>query len=332
MYNRIIISRTDSIGDVMLTLPIMVWLKNNFSDLELIYLGKGYTKAIVDCFSVVDQFIDWKEIEQLPPAGRVDALRNLEADAIIHVFPVKEIALLAKKAKIPMRVGTSHRSFHLLNCNQRINFTRKKSPLHESQLNFELLRPFGLKEIPTMEEVMEMTAAFSIPKVELPEEIERTLSTAKKTVILHPKSQGSALEWPMDKYIELANKLVERGYTVFFTGTDVEGLLFRDLLPKNEQIIDTTGKLNLVQLIAFIGRVQNLVACSTGPLHIAGFAGIRTIGLFSPRKPIHPGRWSALGKNSISIVKDPNCPVCKKNASCLCIQDIEVEKVLQEIV
>jgi heptosyltransferase-3 len=46
---RILISRTDSIGDVMLTLPMCVWLKDHFIDAELIYLGKGYTRPVVDC-------------------------------------------------------------------------------------------------------------------------------------------------------------------------------------------------------------------------------------------------------------------------------------------
>ncbi|MFN9115702.1 MAG: glycosyltransferase family 9 protein, partial [Bacteroidota bacterium] len=97
-FERIVISRTDSIGDVMLTLPMLVWLKKNYPQSELIYLGSGYTRPVVDCFSVVDRFIDWKELEMLPTAERVSRFSELRADAIIHVFPVKEIASLAKKA------------------------------------------------------------------------------------------------------------------------------------------------------------------------------------------------------------------------------------------
>jgi ADP-heptose:LPS heptosyltransferase len=38
--DRIIISRTDSIGDVILTLPLCVWLKKQFPQTELIFLGQ----------------------------------------------------------------------------------------------------------------------------------------------------------------------------------------------------------------------------------------------------------------------------------------------------
>lgn len=328
---RIIISRTDSIGDVMLTLPMCVWLKKHVPNATLIYLGRGYTHAIVDCFSVVDEFVDWKSIENLPTSQRSEALKELKADVIIHVFPNKDIAALAKKARIPMRIGTSHRSFHLLSCSHRLNFSRKNSALHESQLNFELLKPLGLTEIPSLEEVMSMTSAFNVEHCTLPITLVDLLERNEKTVVLHPKSQGSALEWPLESYLQLANELVEKGYTVYFTGTEQEGDLFRSSLPVNDNIIDLTGKLSLKELIYFISQVKNLVACSTGPLHIAGFLGVRAIGLFSPRKPIHPGRWQPLGTNVRVLVFDPNCPICKKKKSCQCIQEITVDSVLAEI-
>lgn len=328
---RILISRTDSIGDVMLTLPMCVWLKDHFIDAELIYLGKGYTHPVVECFSVIDRFIDWEEISVLPTAEKTAFFIELNLDAIIHVFPNKEIASLAKKVKIPMRIGTSHRSFHLLTCNQRVGFSRKNSDLHESQLNFELLRPLGLKNIPNLAEMEDSLHAFRIPQETLPDDLQHLLATNDKTVILHPKSQGSAVEWPIGSYISLAEKLSHKGYTIFFTGTEKEGLLFRDQLPDNEKIIDVSGKMTLTQLIQFISQCKNLVACSTGPLHIAGFCGIRAVGLFSPKKPIHPDRWAALGRNVHILVNDENCPECKKKKHCNCIQQIAVDKVLAQI-
>jgi len=330
--NKIVISRTDSIGDVMLTLPLCVWLKNKYPEVQLVFLGSGYTKAIVDCFSVIDEFVDWKEMEAMPTAQRSDIVKEWKADAIIHVFPNKEIASLAKKAKIAMRIGTSHRSFHLLTCNHRLNFTRKNSLLHEAQLNFELLKPFGLKELPSIQEVTAMLDAFKVPNIKLPKKVENLLSKADKTIILHPKSQGSAVEWPIENYMELAKVLADQGFTVFFTGTETEGSQFRQLIPTNKQIIDTTGELSLPELIVLISKVHNLLACSTGPLHIAGFVGIRAIGLFSPRKPIHPGRWSPLGTNVRTLVHDENCETCKKKKSCTCISSISIEKVLTEII
>ncbi|MEJ6583374.1 MAG: glycosyltransferase family 9 protein [Crocinitomicaceae bacterium] len=324
---RVIISRTDSIGDVMLTLPMCAYLKEKFPTAEILFLGKGYTRAIVEAYSKVDEFIDWNDYVNQPKLEGAQNFRALNADVIIHVFPNKEIASLAKKVRVGMRIGTSHRSYHLLTCTHRINFTRKKSDLHEAQLNFELLRPFGSKERPTLEHVIESTSFLTVPKVELPAEF----AGLEDYSILHPKSQGSAKEWPIEKYISLTNELVEQGKTVVFTGTEAEGKHFRDQITFNDKVIDTTGKLTLEQLMVLIHGAKNLVACSTGPLHIAGFYGVTTIGLFSPKRPIHPGRWKALGTRAIALVFDPKCELCAKRKPCNCIESITVESVLEKI-
>jgi len=324
---RVIISRTDSIGDVMLTLPMCAWLKEQYPTIEILFLGKGYTRAIVEAYPKVDLFIDWNDFLNQPKTEKSQNFRDLNADVIIHVFPNKEIASLAKKVRVPMRVGTSHRSYHLLTCTHRLNFTRKKSDLDEAQLNFELLKPFGVKELPSLEEVIKSTAFLKVPKVDLPKEF----SSLKDYTILHPKSQGSAKEWPFEKYISLTNELISKGKTVVFTGTEEEGQKFRKELPESDSVIDTTGKLTLEQLMVLIHGAKNFVACPTGPLHIAGFYGINTVGLFSPKRPIHPGRWKALGRNVKTLVFDENCELCAKRKPCNCIEKITVEAVFEKI-
>lgn len=315
----------------MLTLPLAVWLKKQFPEVELLFLGSAYTEPIVACFQPIDRFVNWTEVLQIPTKQRSAFFQELEVDCIIHVFPNKEVAALAKKARIPMRIGTSHRAFHFLTCNYRLNFTRKNSKYHEAQLNFELLKPFGLKELPSLDELYKMLDSFKFVPCKLPEAIEYRLSSTTKWVILHPKSQGSAIEWPMDSYIELANRLLSYGFHIFFTGTALEGDQFRHFLPKQEAIVDLTGQLTLQQLIVLIARVEALVACSTGPLHIAAFSGIHAIGLYSPRVPIHPGRWKPLGRKVTILVNNPDCPQCAKKKPCTCVREISVDRVLKSI-
>lgn len=328
---KIIISRTDSIGDVMLTLPICTWLKKQNPDLFICFLGRNYTKPVISCFQSIDYFLDWDEIQRLNNSEKIAFFRNLNADSIIHVFPNKEIARLAKKAKIKQRIGTSHRIFHLLTCNVLLNFTRKNSDFHESQLNFELLRPFGLKSIPTINEIVTYTSYFQHSNTKLPDWLNTKLFEKRKSIILHSKSQGSAVEWGLENYKKLTEKLIHSEYNVFFTGTEKEGIEIRKVIEFSENCIDTTGKLSLEQLIVFISKVNALVACSTGPLHIAGFLNIHAIGLFSPKRPIHPGRWKALGNNVEILVFDEDCPQCKTKEKCNCIEKISVDSILQTI-
>lgn len=327
---RVIISRTDSIGDVVLTLPMCYWIKANYPSATVIFLGRNYTKAILEQCAAIDEICAWDEIEKLPVQARHQALKELNADIIIHVFPTKELAKKAKKAEIPVRIGTSHRAYHLLTCTHRVNFTRKNALEHESQLNFHLLKSMGLKELPSMQEVLELMKSFTVSEEKtLPSDIEKYLQDkAGKYAVLHPKSKGSALEWPLEKYIALAKSLVEQEYTVFFTGTEAEGKSFRSHLPKEAGFVDLSGKLSLEELIGFISRVDVLVACSTGPLHIAAICGVHAVGLYMDERPIHPGRWKPIGKN-VSVLAQ-KC-ICEKPKDELRHLSISVEKVLEKI-
>lgn len=321
---RVVISRTDSIGDVVLTLPMCAALKKLFSGVEIIFLGRNYTVEVLRCYPFIDQIIPWDEWEKQPFEKQKQLLKELNVDAFIHVFPRKELARLAKAANIKYRVGTSHRLFHWRTCNIKPNFTRKGSDYHESQLNFELLKAFGVSELPSIPELIDWLSYFE-PKAEMNSKLESLLNTDRKKIILHPKSQGSAVEWPMEKYIDLAKQLVKLDYRVYFSGTEKEGLLFRSELPENDEIIDVSGKSNLGEFITFISKCDGLLACSTGPLHLAAILNKKAIGLYTNLRPMHPGRWAPLGKNSKAITMEKSHPELDD------INLIEVNKVLNSI-
>lgn len=304
LHNKtIIISRTDSIGDVVLTLPLCRWIKQKYPSCKLIFLGKNYTRPILECFPSIDQIVCWNEFEKLTKEKQIKAIRSLHADVFVNVFPNKNLAKLAKKAKIDYRIGTSHRFYHNLTCNIRPNFTRKNSDLHEAQLNFELIRSLGLEKIPSLNDLVNLTQEFQINEP-LPEPFKKLINSDKKNIILHPKSQGSAVEWPIEKYIELAEKLVKENYSIYFSGTEKEGRMFRDKLPKNDNIKDISGRMTLTEFMGFINACDILLACSTGPLHIASVLGKKAVGLYTKKRPMHKGRWAPIGMNSNVVTSD----------------------------
>lgn len=294
---RILLSRTDNIGDVILTLPMAGLIKEKYPKAEIYFLGKTYTKDIVACSHFIDKFLDWTEIEKRTKNEQVAFFAKQNIDFFIHVFPNKKIAQIAKKAKIKKRIGTSHRIYHHFYCNNLVDFSRKKSDLHEAQLNVKLLKPLSIffeKEYTYLNDYVGFS---KIPN--LPEKFQKLLSKDNKNVILHSKSNGSGEEWGLENFRKLSELLLDtEKVKIFLTGTEKEGKLFRKkLLFEHKNLIDLSGQMTLNELIAFIKKADVLVASSTGPLHIAGVCGIQTLGLFPTKRPIHPGRWAALGKN-----------------------------------
>ena len=271
------------------------------------------------------------EVLKLDDAAATAKLKTLNADTLIHVFPNKRIAQLAKKAKIKNRIGTTNRLYHWGNVNKLVKLSRKNSTLHEAQLNCKLLSPLGINIIPTLQELSNYIGFTKIPS--LNSASIALIDSTKNNVILHPKSNASAREWSLGNYKALIDLLPSEKYKIFISGTDKEKNILSDwikTLPSH--VVDITAKFSLEEFIAFISKANFLVAASTGPLHIAAAAGVGAIGIYPPIKPMHPGRWQPIGKNANYVCVDENCNDCKnKPQQCLCmdkISAVEVAKLL----
>lgn len=328
--NTIIISRTDSIGDVILTLPVAGVLRQLYPDSKLLFLGRTYTKPIIEACSHINSFINWDEILDKDSESRVADFKRLNADVIIHVFPHLEIAKVAKKAGIPYRIGTTGRYFHWLFCNKLIPFSRKNSEFHEAQLNLKLIEGLGAKKEYTLEEI---SSLYGLKAHKNPNQtMHNMMDDSKFNLILHPKSKGSTREWGIDKFEELIDLLPKGKFKIFITGTDEEGAMIKGLLvDKKDAVIDMTGKLSLEELITFISIVDGVIAASTGPLHIAAALGKLALGIYPPIKPMHPTRWKPLGANANYLVVDKKCNACRKSDICKCIMEISPYDVLEAI-
>lgn len=303
----IVLSRTDSIGDVMLTLPLAGLLKQHFPGVRIVFLGRTYTAPVLACCAQVDEVLTREQLEQGGDAHAVEALKRIGADAIVHVFPDRLVARWASRARIPQRIGTSHRWWHWTTCTDRVAFSRRNSELHEAQLNVRLLGPLGVHAVPSLATLAGLSG-FHAPAADA--SVSAFLRTDRVNIILHPLSKGSAVEWGLDHFATVIHALDPSRYHVIITGTTAEAERYRNGLPLSlPHVSDAGGRLGLDGLIALIGAADALVAASTGPLHIAATCGIRAIGLYSPKRPIHPGRWAPIGKDVHALTAahvDPN--------------------------
>ncbi len=323
---KILLSRTDSIGDVMLTLPMAGFIKKHLPTAQIIFLGRSYTEPVIRHTIWVDQFINYDELLKKTERARRQFIQELELEAVVHVFPVKEIAWLMKRAGIKIRIGTSHRFYHWFTCNIRPALSRRNSNLHEAQLNLLLLE---FLKLPVQVPLMEISSYYGFQKFEAPlNPFIGLMDKNRKKVILHPKSKGSAREWGLENFLKLIEDLPEEKFQIFITGTADEGRQLKPLLESQSKATDLTGKMTLEQYIHFIRDADALVAGSTGPLHIAAALGITAIGLYAPMFPIHPGRWMPLGSKAHHLVLHKNCSACRKTADCECIRAIPVKEVV----
>ena len=331
-----LISRTDAIGDVVLTLPVAGWLKQRYPGCRVVLIGRAYTAAVAAACPWVSEFLSLDDLLLLPPSAQLKRLQGYDAAAIIHVFPNKLLARLAWRAGVPVRIGTRNRWWHWLTCNRLVTLSRRHSPLHEAQLNLALLAPLGLPTPPPLAEVA--TLVRLVPAAPLPARFRELLAARRPgqlNVVLHPRSRGSAREWGLPHFGELARRLHAAGHRVFVTGTAAEGAELADWLRAHAAYLaaDLAGQLALPEFIAFLAAADGIVAGSTGPLHLAAALGRHALGFYPPIRPMHPGRWGPLGLHAEYMVFDrPDCQDCRAwPAACTCIKAIEAAAVAGQV-
>lgn len=303
-------------------------IKEYYPTGKIIFLGRTYTQDIVSLSEHVSEFLNYDAFEKLQFHEQVALLKKLNADVIIHVFPHKNIAKLAKSAKIKSRIGTKSRLYHWFTCNTLIRLKRRKSNLHEAQLNFKLLTPLNISFSKNTEAISDLYGFTKLPQ--LGNDLNLLLDKNKTNIILHPKSKGSAREWGIDNFITLVKQLDTAKYKLFVSGTSNDANQLKELLDL-PQVVNLCGKLNLQQFIFFINSADVMVAASTGPLHIAAALNKKVIGLFAPMRPIFPTRWAPIGNNTTVLVENKNCNLCIKSNNCSCIKNIKVSEVIKAI-
>ena len=326
---NIILSRNDGLGDMVLMLPMAAVLKANFPEIKIAVLGKKYTKSLVDACIYIDEFIEDEDYF----TGEV-LIAGLKPQAIIHVRTNKKVAMRAKGLKIPLRIGTTSRIYHWLTCNTLVRLRRKTSLLHEAQLNIKLLAPLGIKKIYS---TIELQSLFGLQRIEtLQEEHAQLLQKNKYNIVIHPKSQGSSREWPIEHFTTLINLLDEKKYNIILSGVEREKHFVQQIIEGlNKPVINIAGKLPLGQFISFLKACDGIVANATGPLHLGAALGINAFGIYPPIKPIHPDRWAPLGPAVQVFVLNKDCTACKNNKNfCSCvnaINPIEIKIALDKV-
>lgn len=328
----IIISRTDAIGDVVLTIPMASLIKTILgNDIKVLFFGRTYTYPVISCSNSIDGFINYDTFLAFDKKGQVDFIKAYNADVIIHVFPRINIAMAAKKAGIVERIGTTSRLYHWFLCNNLVALKRKNSSFHEAQLNVRLLKPLGHSGKISLSEIKNQYHLNNLP--ELSKKNSTLLSADKFKLVIHPKSNASAREWDINNYQDLIRFLPDKNFQFIITGGKNEEALINDWVKKlPSHVVNLSGKLNLEELIALLNNCDGIIAASTGPLHIAAALGKFALGIFPPIRPLSPMRWAPIGKKAEYLVIEKICSDCRNAPNkCHCINEITPNMVEQKI-
>ena len=307
------IFRTDRIGDLVLTLPMAEAIRRHDPSARITFCVQEYTAGLAALCPHIDDLLRVGD-RDLPRHAEdfAAALRALRIDTAVFAYPRPRLAMAARRADIPVRVGTAYRWYAAL-FSHRVREHRKHATLHERDYNLNLLRALSIS-VPEG-----LRPALSIPD-ELRRRAEAVLGGAgidpsARYVVVHPGSGGSAKDWPAASFARLGRELTRRApeLQLLITGTEAERALVDEVRDGTETGARTLAEtVPLEVLAAILSRAALCVANSTGPLHIAAATGTPALGLYPFETVCHPRRWGPLGERALALTpeRDTTCAAC----------------------
>lgn len=332
---RILIIRTDRMGDVILSTPVLTAFKESFPESHVAMMVRDYTRPLVEGHPDIDEIlVDEPDGRFAGPGGffrLVRLIRSFRFDTALVLHPSFRLALMCLLAGIKVRAGTAYRAYSFL-FNKRIKLHRKKSGMHECDLNMRMASALGAHA----EKVVFKIDIPDPAKASLAQKLKsRGLGSERPYIVIHPGSGGSALDWPPEKFAGLATKITkELKLPVVVTGSQNEKELVDKVAAQGEDnVFRLDGQLDTKELAALLQSSSLVIANSTGPLHLADAVGARVIGLYCPLQPCRPERWGPYSQlDSVIMPPISGCTQCKGNCSYHnCMELITVEKVFEAV-
>lgn len=122
--------------------------------------------------------------------------------------------------------------------------------------------------------------------------------------------------WPVERFIDVCRYLVNHSITPVILGTKDEIDITNQIAKECPKAIDLNGKTKLTDIPALARGAVMAIGNDTGPMHMIGPTGCKTLALFSGYSD--PVRHRPLGEN-VSTIQEPE------------LKDLSTARVIQSI-
>ncbi len=307
---RVLVVRSDSAGDVLLTGPAIRAVAARASHVTLLCGPRGYAAA--ELLPGVDELVEWCApwIDPQPPPiepAEVDALvKDVEAaqldEAVLftsfHQSPLP-MALLLRLAGLPRiaAICDDHPG-SLLDVRHRLD-----PDLPEAERALSLAEAAGFPLPPGDDGRLAVRRPLPAVPAGLP---------SGGYVVVHPGASVPARACPPELCRAIVGALVRAGRRVVVTGGFGERALTARVA--GTHAYDLGGRTSLGELAAVLAGAECLVVANTGPAHVAAAVGTPVVSLFAPTVPY--ARWRPYGVPAIRL-GDPTAP-CRDSRAAVC--------------
>ena len=297
--DRILIVRTDRLGDVVLTTPSIKALRDHFPRAHITVLIAPGTRPLVEGNPHVDAVIvDDRKKDHRGLMGffrLIRSIRHRHFDLAIVFHTKRRTNLLCFLAGIRHRLGYRNDKFGFL-LNHSVKDERVKGTRHEAQYCLDLLKPLGIEC-----EHLETFISIGVEASDWAGQLFQKEGLRSPIATVHAGASDPSKQWPPEYFVEVIEHLAERhGCRIVLIGTaDQRGVVSEIQKKTGLPFLDMTGRTSVTQLAALLQRCDILVSNDSGPVHLADAVQTPVVSIFTRNQPgINPERWRPLSSRS----------------------------------
>jgi heptosyltransferase III len=283
---KILLIQLKRIGDLILTTPAIAAVREKFPDANITLVISSECKALAPAIAGVNKLL-------VMPRGlagfwAVAAIAGGKFDFCVDFSRNDRSALLvflsrAKKRIVSFRIKVRSK-FRTRFYNEFVE--HRMRDMHTIDYHLGLLEPLGISNA-------SRAVRLDIPKStrETADELLSAHNIRKEFVIFHPGSARAEKFWNAQRWADVINHAADRrDVGVVMTGgsAPLERTHIDDIKSKvRHQIVDLSGKTDLLTLAALIAKARLLITVDSAPMHLASASRTPQVILFGPTNPFH---------------------------------------------
>ena len=202
---RILVSRTDKIGDLILSIPSFFMLKKMYPNAELVAIVRKYNMDIVKNLPYIDRFVvldDYTKNELL------EKIAYFKADVFIALYNDAYIAALARASKAKIRIGPISKLNSLFTYNKGVFQKRSRSIKNETEYNLDLIAKLDKKKFSILYE-LNTKLVLTDDNRKVADTFFKENSIEGKCLVVNPFIGGSAKNITDEQYVSILKKVKE---------------------------------------------------------------------------------------------------------------------------
>jgi len=309
---RILVRGTNWIGDVIMSLPAVSSARRTFPRARIAVLAKPWVAELYRACPDIDDVIVFQSPGTHDGIGGkirlADQLRKERVDLALLLQNAIEAALIAWRARIPLRAGYNSdcRGFLLTHSVHRTRAIRR---VHQIDYYLEMVRALGF---PTAGRDIHIApgndALAAAEKILAGQGIHR----GDTLIGIAPgASYGPAKMWFPERFAAVADRLADElsARIILFGSAGDRERTERVQRHSAHSLIDLAGETTLKEAIALIAGCNLFISNDSGLMHLAGALGVPLVAVFGST---NPATTSPPGERSSVIHKDVPCSPCLK--------------------